>query len=318
MMRTNARVEASRPGVGPWWRCRPGPADWLLFAALAAAVFGGIPAVAGTFTATVTGTEIKIMYTPSTNCNKVTLIQTVKATASNEDGSMSMNVPYDKWDTLDHMNDDAIANGTVVDHKFCEKDPYVNGGVDAQDTDGVAGKKTATVTQDATFTDEPHAGVPKIGKDKFTATFEVCAYCADVPPGTSLNECMTWTYMNSKTNGESVMTTGGTGAGNALAQSQDSKDAIAKFNDNHGTANAPHSKCPEKIAADARIDEHGRIQDIDPLTVPPPGYAEGTQDIPALSPGVMTGLAILFVTSALILLWRNRRRIPPGTEVTYG
>ena len=265
---------------------------------------------AGTFTATVTGGTIEIKYTPSANCDKVLLIQTVRVVASNEDGTMPMNVPFDKIDKLGHMNDDAIADGTAVDHSFCEKDPYYNGD-DPQDG-GTDGKKTALVTIDSTFTDTPGISVPKLGKPKVTAMYEVCAYCADTVPGTSLNECMTWTYMNSQANGETVMVTGGTGAGNAQMPSQSHTDAVNKFNMNHMN----NTKCPEKDAADAVPGPGGtQPRDVDPSTVPPAGCSEGCI-MPALSNRSILVLVMLLLASSLLLLRRGHR--PPPMEVTHG
>jgi hypothetical protein len=206
--------------------------------------------------------------------------------------------------------DDALASNVAVDHKFCEKDPYVNGGTDAQDTDGVAGKKTATETKDATFEDEPNAVVPKIGKNKFTATFELCAYCADTNPATSLNECMTWTYVNSVANGASVTVTGGNDPAAPGTETQASKDAIAKFDTNH----VNNTVCPEKNAADAAHDENGRIQDIDPLTLPPPGSGEGRAsgtDLPGTSPTGLLLIAIGLLFAGMIGVPVARNRMMP-------
>lgn len=321
------RVRAADEGfaIPPPGRTKQGAGFLCRLIAVGAAWFVAAGfASAGTFTATTSGAgmpgeihkvTINIQYTPSVNCGKVVLIQTVKISVSNEDGTMSMGLPFSDVDTLDHMDDDKIADGTAVDHSYCEKDPYYNGD-DPQDG-GTKGKKTAAETADSTMSDTPAASVPKNGKPKFTAMFEVCAYCADAVPATSLNECMRWTYMSSQANGETIGDIQGTGAGNAIAPTQSHNAAVTQFNGNHMN----NTKCPEKVADDAVPGPGGMLpRDVDPFTVPPPGCSEVELCgiVPALNTWVMLVLAVALMATSGFLLSRRGRQGPPGAEVVHG
>jgi len=281
----------------------------------------------GTFTTEITGggRYIKIENTPTAanaDCNDIALAKTLKMTESNEDGTMPVVVAFDQFvdsagnpnlgpNGPKHMKDDAIADGTVVDHKFCEKDPYQNGN-DKQDyppaTRGL--KKPGMPIRSSFFNDGPNIFLPVLGKPKVKADFEVCAYCMDTVPATSLNECMTWTYMNSQANGPSIMVTGGTGAGNARPPSQSHKDALTKFNNAHAPNN---TKCPEKDAADAQPGPPvlppapPKPKDVNPKNVPPFGCGEGCEDYPALSAPNLLLLIGLFLTAGVLLAYRSKR-----------
>lgn len=269
---------------------------------VAALLFTPGAALGGEFSATVANGAITITYTPSGDCNDIVLVQTVKVTASQEDGNDSMVIDPSELDNkLKHLKDDLV-NGVTVDHVFCEKDEYYNGYDQPQDI-GTPGYQSGSTKTDATMNDRPNLPVPVKGKPKVTAEFEVCAYCND---SGALDECMTWTYMNSVANGASIMVTGGTGAGNATTPSQGHQDAVERFRTNHtddnGTPQDPNDdtpRCPEKEAADAEGN------DANPARIPPVGQSE-FKAVPALFPANRLLIGLLLAGFAARRLRRRR------------
>jgi hypothetical protein len=194
----------------------------------------------GKFDVTTNGNQITIKYTGDPNkitCKKIVFIQMVTVKI---DGTVVK--PMSKLTNLNgkHLDDDQLDGGGVIDHVFCEKDPYYNGDDKPQDGGTQGNTDTGTPSE---MTDAPYiadSDLPNAGSVA-TVSFETCAYCVD---NNTFLDCITWTYTRTKgDSGKGTVTVGTTCAG----PSQNMKDAKTKFDTNHTKDGKPI--CPEEAVA---------------------------------------------------------------------
>ncbi len=202
--------------------------------------------------------QIDIKFTPdanNVNCAKIVFVQTVKIHFENAT-VYSWGALYSVWA---YRDPDALADGTIVDHIFCEKDPGYNGddrgaGTGNQDS-GQQGKSqgNGTPVTDATMSDNP--GLPDAyfpgTKTMLTMEFETCAMCAvgnDPTTWASLG-CIKWKLTRTKndgTNGTATLTSTA-----VEARTQAHINATSTFATTHTSATTP--SCPEDLPAGACV-----------------------------------------------------------------
>ncbi|MFO0972690.1 MAG: hypothetical protein U1A27_04510 [Phycisphaerae bacterium] len=195
--------------------------------------------------------RIEIKFTPTTTlpgCTKVALIQTIKRSF---DG-MAVTRPSDAVPEWAYRDDDTIADGTNVDHLFCERDPYYNG-TDPQDTnikgDGTAGSPTS-MADAPTYSDDIFN---RVGKNCVQLDFEVCAVCTMGPAATTTQPgygCIKWKYTRCKgdaNDGVSMLVSGAESARSASHLAATTQ-FVAKHADPASTQPGA-TTCPEEIPA---------------------------------------------------------------------
>jgi hypothetical protein len=196
--------------------------------------------------------QIKIRFHPdanTVNCAKIVFVQTVKRTF---DG---MVIP---WGQLNgywaYRDPDALADGTIVDHIFCEKDPGYNGddrgsGSGNQDSGQQgASQGNGTAVTDATMSDGPtkNDNFPT-GKTKVLDEYETCAMCAvgNNPANWTSLGCIKWKYTRMK--GDGTVGTAMLVSTMVETRSQTHVDATNRFATTHTSATTP--SCPEDLPA---------------------------------------------------------------------
>lgn len=195
--------------------------------------------------------SVSISFIPNpTNvtCPKIGLIQTLRVVFYDQDSAAIAPVPYSSiTPSWAYRDDDATTNGTVVDHLFCEKDPYYNGYDVPQDTPAVKGEVGPTGVKAADMGDAPvydpdPADWPS-NATRVEFLFEVCAVCIEGPNKGMVFGCIRWKYSREKNGpfpGVSTLE-----SAQVEPQSQDHQAAIDAFNTNH-TENST-SICPEEV-----------------------------------------------------------------------
>jgi hypothetical protein len=208
----------------------------------------------GTWTITTNGNSISIKFTPkagAVNCPKIGFVQTVRNVFVDGSGKEMVLKASDFKPTWAYKDDDALSDGTYVDHLFCEKDGFYNGDDVPQDHSSGSptgqGSSGGGGVTDATMTDSPyqHNDDFPSGKARVRKEFETCAICIQSaaggdPAGTSYG-CIRWTYTRDKgaaDNGKVTLT-----STKVEARSKSHQDALARFNTNHSSG----SLCPEDI-----------------------------------------------------------------------
>jgi hypothetical protein len=198
----------------------------------------------GKFEVTTNGNNITIKYTgdpTKITCKKIVFIQTITPKV---DGTavkpLSSLKNFPDWSKGKHLDDDQLDGGCVIDHLFCEKDPYYNGDDKPQDGGTQGNTETGTPSD---MTDAPYFPDSDLPNDGSVGTmeFETCAYCVD---NNTFLDCITWTYTRTKGDaGRGTITVGNACAG----PSQNMKDAKKKFDTNHTKDGKP--VCPEEAVA---------------------------------------------------------------------
>lgn len=196
----------------------------------------------GTFEITTTGNRFRIRFTPkrdAVDCDNIGLLQTARIEV---DGKAVK--PSDISRTFRHLDDDATAAGTFVDHLATEKDPYYNG--DDRQDHGDQGRsdpdkpESRTNPSPATLTDAPN--VPAAGD--VTVFFEICAYCigANGEVDTSKPLGCVKVKFTQKKGKAGIAEPDGDKVGDP---SGEHKEAVKKFDKNH-TDDKGKRKCPDK------------------------------------------------------------------------
>lgn len=180
-------------------------------------------------------------------CPKIGFVQTVKFVFKNKAGVPSTFLPSAVSSDWWYRDDDTTTDSTVVDHIFCEKDPYYNGNDPAQD--GPASQQGSSAglgnsSVPSTMSDKPHcpdANFPP-GMEKACWEFETCAMCMSGANVGTIYGCIKWKYERTK----------GSGVWGKMIVSSNTVSATAspsfgpaksKFDITHTTATV--AKCPE-------------------------------------------------------------------------
>ena len=203
--------------------------------------------------------EIRIRYRPDARrigvCHQIYLVQTVKYTdgAGNVIKPETLKPAGPDPGPFESLGNDLTAGGTAVDHKPSEKDVYYNGEDKGKDigTPGACGGSADTISS---MTDEPW--IPDewmpAGVNTVNGRFEDCAICKDTG---KILDCVTWSYVRHRGDGESdhgeITGPAGPGAGPPSAEFVAAKDKFEKNHDND-------TKCPE-----ARAEQHLGEQNVE-------------------------------------------------------
>ena len=202
----------------------------------------------GSWKVTTSGNTIDIEFDPhatNVNCPKIGFAQTVKWSL---DG-MVVTKPSTVIPEWAYKDDDILTNGWRIDHVFCEKDPYYNGDDCPQDgsspqqgsSQGSGGATTKSEMSDSPYTAD--VDFPT-GKTMSKLEFEMCAVCMEGPNAGTVYGCIKWKYERTKGGDAGTVTLLSTAV---EAQSQDHKDALAKYVTNHGSGAS--KMCPEDLPA---------------------------------------------------------------------
>lgn len=193
----------------------------------------------GEIVTTTDNNTIWITYPPSCteNCTKIVFIQVVCRKVILEDESEQYYKPGDANQNWRDKANDTVNGGNklcTVDYITGESDPFYNG--DDNVDIGSQGKHESS--RNATMTDAPRYAdnrfdklERKFGKTvkKLVSEFETCAYCAEGADKGKFYGCVKWTY--EKERGERGISMAD---GKTSGPSKKFKDALKKWNDNHG------------------------------------------------------------------------------------
>lgn len=187
------------------------------------------------------GMKMEFHPTNRVNCKRIVLTQTAQITFKN--GADVNPKPSDIVSYWDYRDDDALSNGTFVDHASTSEDPEINGedrdartGREAGSLEdlGTAGKRDDTGTTPSTTFDYPwlSSGTFPAGKTRVVLKIEVCASCAEGADVGTVYGCATWEYTQTNagpTTGDSNSTSDAT----LDPPSSDFTQAVDLFEENH-------------------------------------------------------------------------------------
>lgn len=198
---------------------------------------------------TVTGGTINIKFDPTdvcdvTPCTKIALMQFMKATGTKPDGTTEP-VNWKEWNhpQADELEANKIG-GITEDGMKGEKDPYYNGGVDADDVGSPGSQngtpKASVMSDTVNYPD----GAFKPGFNKLTIEFEVAAFCGAGDNRGEFLGILNWRWEREKTKAAVITVVSKTRA----KPTQGLSDALNKWgkNPNHlfSLPQAKFAPCP--------------------------------------------------------------------------